>query len=341
MPTGSLCIVPVIESLTGPASFQLRLKAGLEQLGWEVQHDPARPDTQAILVIAATRHIGPLLQARRRGVRVVQRLNGINWIHRKRNTGLGHYLRAEVRNRLLLFTRQSLAERVVYQSRFAQDWWHRVYGAAPGAEQVILNGVDLQAYSPQGAEQPPRDHIRVQVVEGHLAGGYEIGLDFALHYAAALERAAGQRVQVVVAGQVDEAVRARAAQVFPSAWVEYSGALKRSEIPALHRTAHLFFSAELNASCPNAVIEALACGCPVTGFAAGALPELVPDSAGRLAPYGGDPWNLDLPDFSALADQSLDLLAEQGRYRAGARQWAEARLGQAAMTAAYEQALIG
>jgi hypothetical protein len=48
MPTGSLCIVPVIESLTGPASFQLRLKAGLEQLGWEVQHDPSRPDTQAI-----------------------------------------------------------------------------------------------------------------------------------------------------------------------------------------------------------------------------------------------------------------------------------------------------
>ncbi len=216
-----------------------------------------------------------------------------------------------------------------------------MYGAAPGAEQVILNGVDLQAYSPQGAEQPPRDHIRVQVVEGHLAGGYEIGLDFALHYAAALERAAGQRVQVVVAGQVDEAVRARAAQVFPSAWVEYSGALKRSEIPALHRSAHLFFSAELNASCPNAVIEALACGCPVTGFAAGALPELVPASAGRLALTAAIPGIWTCRIFLPWQTGRWICWPSRGAIALRARQWAEARLGQAAMTAAYEQALIG
>ena len=30
------------------------------------------------------------------------------------------------------------------------------------------------------------------------------------------------------------------------------------------------------------MISALACGCPVTVFAAGALPELVPEAAGRL-----------------------------------------------------------
>lgn len=341
MSTGSLCIVPVIESLTGPASFQLKLKAELERRGYVVHHDPARRDTQAVLVIAATRHIGALLNARRRGVRIVQRLNGINWIHRKRNTGARHYIRAELRNLLLYATRQRLADRVVYQSEFSRAWWQRVYGSAHCPERVVLNGVDLQAYAPAGPESPPADFLRVQVVEGHLAGGYEIGLDFALQYAAALQAAADRRVQVVVAGQADEAVRAHAARVYPQAWVEYAGAVARSAIPAYYRAAHIFFSAELNASCPNAVIEALACGCPVAGFSAGALPELVQGDAGRLASYGGDPWNLDLPDFSTLAAASLELVNAQARFRRGARAWAEQSLGLAAMTDAYLDALLG
>ena len=98
MADGSICLVPVIQSVTGPASFQLKLKAELQKRGFIVHHDPQRTDTGVILVIAASRHIGSLLQARRRGVRIVQRLNGINWIHRKRTTGAAHFIRAELRN---------------------------------------------------------------------------------------------------------------------------------------------------------------------------------------------------------------------------------------------------
>ena len=47
--------------------------------------------SDAILVIAGTRNLLPLWRARRRGVRIVQRLDGINWIHRRRHTGLRHF----------------------------------------------------------------------------------------------------------------------------------------------------------------------------------------------------------------------------------------------------------
>ncbi len=71
-----------------------------------------------------------------------------------------------------------------------------------------------------------------------------------------------------------------------------------SAFPEIDRSAHMLFSADLNAACPNSVIEAMACGLPVAGFDTGALNELIVGDAGRLVPYGGDPWRLEKPDIS-------------------------------------------
>ena len=49
------------------------------------------------------------------------------------------------------------------------------------------------------------------------------------------------------------------------------------------------------------VAEALACGTPVAGFASGAVPELLDDTVGRLAPMG------DVPGLAAAILQARDL----------------------------------
>ena len=74
--------------------------------------------------------------------------------------------------------------------------------------------------------------------------------------------------------------------------IEWLGVVRRDAIPELDRSAHALFSADLNAACPNAVIEALACGLPVVAFDTGALKELVTAGAGRLGAYGSDVWRL-------------------------------------------------
>jgi len=89
------------------------------------------------------------------------------------------------------------------------------------------------------------------------------------------------------------------------------------------RSGHLLYSADLNAACPNSVIEAMACGLPVVAFQTGALPEMVKGGAGRLVPYGGDPWKLEPPDLSALAEAGAQVLSDQPSYRKAARRRAE------------------
>ncbi len=43
MSEGSICLVPVINKIAGPGSFQLKLKTALEHRGYVVHHDPTGP----------------------------------------------------------------------------------------------------------------------------------------------------------------------------------------------------------------------------------------------------------------------------------------------------------
>jgi glycosyltransferase involved in cell wall biosynthesis len=111
-------------------------------------------------------------------------------------------------------------------------------------------------------------------------------------------------------------------------------------IPELDRSAHLLFSADINAACPNSVIEALACGLPIAAFSTGALPELVSGDSGRLVPYGGDPWTLDKPDIPALSQAVIQVLQNQDRFRTAARQRAESAFGLDKMVQRYQDVLL-
>jgi len=322
----------------GVGSFYLKFSAALRRRGLEVLDDPSAPGLDALLVLAGTRHLPVLARAKRRGVPLVHRLDGINWVQRRRRTGLRYALRAEYGNLNLAFIRRFLADRVIYQSAFTQTWWTDWYGPTRVPNRAIHNGVDLDEFSPRGAESPPADRLRLLVVEGSLAGGLDWGLQQAVRLAELL--AARRPVELIVAGRVDPGRQARL-QPNGDVTVRFLGIVPREQIPALDRSAHLLFSAELNPPCPNAVIEALACGLPVVGFDTGALKELVPPPAGRAVPYGGDPWRFDPPDLPALAAAAEDVLADLASFRRRARVHAEAQLGLEQMTDRYLEVLQG
>jgi glycosyltransferase involved in cell wall biosynthesis len=307
-------------------------------------------------VIGGTRDLAGLLRVRRRGIPIVQRLDGMNWLHKRiglAKTGWRHYMRAEYGNLLLALIRNRLADRIVYQSEFSRAWWDRIYGKKSADQRVIYNGVDLEIFNPIGEGSPPTDIWRVLMVEGSLMGGYEQGISVAIDAVRALaERLAteispGSRriVELAVAGKVDQAVKSRWDQAILSEdsrnlmRLHWHGLLSHSQIPIIDRSAHLLYSSDINPACPNSVIEALACGLPVAAFATGALPEMIKDGAGGLVSYGGDPWKLDPPDTASLADSMLNLLLNQNHHRRAARMRAEAAFGLELMVESYLEML--
>jgi glycosyltransferase involved in cell wall biosynthesis len=180
-------------------------------------------------------------------------------------------------------------------------------------------------------------------------GGYELGLETALDLAEGLaERLrgsqgwdAGQPVELLIAGRVSAEVRQRWDQRAAGGPIRWAGLVPREQIPVLDRSAHLLYSSDLNAACPNSVIEALACGLPVLSFDTGALSELVPPGAGRIVSYGGDPWRLDPPDIHALIGGAQEILAGGEAFRLAARARAEEMFGLDRMVSRYLKALQG
>jgi glycosyltransferase involved in cell wall biosynthesis len=336
--TDTICLLPRKLGLGGPASFQARLADALRQQGINVVFDPDDLAVSAILVVGGTRQFGDLRQARRRGVRIVQRLNGMNWVHKQKYTGPRHFLRAEYGNFILSTIRRSLADRIIYQSQFTQGWWQRVYGLVKAPSTVIYNGVDLSEYSPFGPDFRPNDRYRMLLVEGHLGGGYEQGLFTAVKAAELLNQRVDRPVELMVVGEASAALQrqTRSDQID----ILWRGVVKRNEIPEIDRSAHFLFSADVNAACPNSVIEALACGLPVVGHDTGALPELLANGAGSIAAYGGDPWRLDAPNLFSLVDAAQTVLKDLGGFRAAARKQAELTFDIHAIANAYRQVLL-
>lgn len=332
-----ICIVPRVEGRGGVTSFRLKFEDGLRARKVEVTNDPSQP-ADAILVLAGTRHLFPLWKARRRGVRIVQRLDGINWVHRVRWAGLRYTIRAVYGNANLAFIRRRLADHVVYQSQFVKGWWEDWYRPARVPDTVILNGVDLGRYTPHGLHERPNQFQRLLVVEGSLAGAQNAGLFHAAHLAEALAKKT--RIELTVVGRVDGRSKKRLQN--PSLYrIRFMGTIPAEQVPWMMRSSHLLFSAEVNPPCPNSVIEALACGLPVVGFDTGSLSELVQGDAGRLAPYGANEWKLQKPDVPALAAATTQVLQELPHFRKSARERAEAEFDVDTMVEQYLKVLLG
>jgi glycosyltransferase involved in cell wall biosynthesis len=334
-----ICLIPNVSGTGGMVSFRYKLCAGLKKAGIETCFNLEDEPYQAVLIIGGTRQLAALGRAKRKGVRLVQRLDGINWIQRKRRTGLRHTLRAELGNLLQATIRKRLTGHVIYQSTFARSWWEDWYGILPTPASIIHNGVDLNTYSPMGHSDPPQGCFRLLVVEGSLGGGYESGLENALSLVEELNITYKLPVELMVVGRVAPALQTmwtNRSRV-PILW---AGNVPRETIPAIDRSAHLLFAADLHPACPNSVIEALACGLPVAGFDTGSLRELVPARAGCITPYGSDPWNLEKPDIPALAEMAAAALMNLSPYQQAARLHAEQNFDLDVMVAKYVHVLL-
>ena len=344
-----ICLVPRLSGIGGMVSFQGKFAAGLRARNIDICFDLSETPYDAVLVIGGTRQIHRLWQVKRRGIKVVQRLDGMNWIHRVLKTGWRHWLRAEYGNFMLSLIRSSFAAKIVYQSKFSRKWWTRVKGDTACPNTMIYNAIDLNHFSPGDAATLPVDSIRLLLVEGSLLGGYEFGLQNAVYLAAELAHShyENRSVELIVVGRVARVTRDNwnswlsRAGLTDLVSIQWVGTVPHGHIAETYRNAHLLFSADINAACPNSVLEAMACGTPVLAFDTGALSELLEDKGGIVVPYGGNPWELDPPDIQSLTKGTLGVLKKIDRYQVSAREQAKTDFDVEVMVDRYLEVLLG
>lgn len=345
----TICLFPKLAGIGGMVSFQAKLIQGLSQRGINVCYSINESNPDSVLVIGGTKHFPQLLLAKKRGIPIVQRLDGMNWIHKVLNTGAAHWLRAEYGNLNLNIIRSYFADRIVYQSQFSKDWWDRKRGEVICKNLIIHNGVDLSIFNPNSENECQEDKIRLLIVEGSLLGGYEFGLENAimLGFEMVKRLESHKTLELEIVGKVSLSL-----QKYWENWIrdnvpngnlhlKWSGVVAHQKINAVYQCADIFFSADINAACPNSVLESLASGTPVIAFDTGALSELLEDKGGIVVPYGGDPWRVEKPDIGNLADKAKYLLDNLARYRVSARKHAELSFGLDAMVDRYIEILLG
>jgi glycosyltransferase involved in cell wall biosynthesis len=330
-------------------SFQRKFAAGLKDRNIDVCYELGDPNIDAVLVIGGTRQLHSLWRVKRKRIPIVQRLNGMNWVHKILDTGFRHSMRADYGNFILTTIRSKLADKIAYQSEFSRRWWEQEKGSTPVQFEVIHNGVDLNEFSPMEYTTVEDETVRILLVEGSLLGGYEFGLENAVKLSLSLAHSHidDRGVELVVVGQISPELRNRwetwreKENASNKLKINWMGTVAHKQIAAIYRSAHLFFSADINAACPNSVIESLACGTPVAAFDTGALAELVGNEGGVIVPFGGDPWQLDAPDIQALSKGVMEILGNLDRYRKSSRKRAEEAFNQDLMVDRYLKLLLG
>jgi glycosyltransferase involved in cell wall biosynthesis len=311
----------------------MRLEAEFHRLGMQTTYDPASRPLDAVLVFAGTRNLGLLRRCRRENIRVVQRLDAINWLHRVSPRPIRHFLRAEAFNLLLRAIRFFLADRVIYQSQFARRWWESWYGVPRAEARIIYNGVPLEEYP---ARNGPHDGSLL-VVEGHLPHDGYLRAVLETANRQLVKKGALKRMQVV--GSADSAWEGEWARFDPPP--EVAGVQPYAEVQTRQAQAAVYLSLDVNAACPNAVVEAMASGLPVIGFDTGSMKELV-GRGGEAVEFEGNPWRLEIPrNLDAIGDAGRQVLARWDVYSQNARQEAESKFDIRATARAYLEAMEG
>jgi glycosyltransferase involved in cell wall biosynthesis len=191
-------------------------------------------------------------------------------------------------------------------------------GADPARVDVLLNGIDAERFKVIDRDEARarvdlRPEQKLAVSVGNLLPVK--GVDVLCDAAQALDLEQLDAVIVFAgSGPMADTVKARKHDR-----LRLVGQLDREAVALWLNAADMLILASRNEGCPNVVLEALACGTPVVASRVGAVPELLDDACGLMAPPN---------DPKALADAirrvwSRDWDRAAIRKRVENRSWAE------------------
>ncbi len=227
------------------------------------------------------------------------------------------------------------ADDVVINSEAVREFALAVEGAPRERTHYIPNGVCVRENGGAPNSAAVRSAFGLQAGR-RLIGG--VGrLTYQKGYDVLIEALASQRwsdVDLLLAGvgDAEQALRQQAARLGLEGRVHFAG--HRRDVPELLGALDLFVHPARFEGMPNAVLEAMAAGCPIVASAVDGITELIVD--------GVHGWLVPPDDAGALADAIGEALADRAEARRRgdrARQRAAERFSVTATVDAWERVL--
>jgi glycosyltransferase involved in cell wall biosynthesis len=190
-----------------------------------------------------------------------------------------------------------------------------------GSGTVLLrNGIDVQWWA-RAAEQATdlRDDLSIPAgvpvvgLVGRLSP--EKGAEPFLHAFADRGALRDAHTHLLIAGDgpLEHRLRCLCDRLDIARFVRFIG--RRFDMPRVYRTADLVVLPSLRETQPMVILEALACGVPVIATAAGGVPTMLADGAGRVVPIGDYHTMLSAIENLIASSGEHDSLVRRGRLR--------------------------
>ncbi len=206
-------------------------------------------------------------------------------------------------------------DHVIYQSAFSKEQADVHLYRRTNNYSIIHNGVDTQFFRPR--EVATRDaRPTIMVLAKHHPKDLALALDGFKRVGVVLD------ARLLIVGPMRDGASSAATFVTEYLKMDNCGkdikclnTIPYEKIPDTLAQADVFLHVKIVDSCPNAVIEALACGLPVVCPAWGGTKELI--GAGGIA-VAGPPWGVDDALRDGMAEAVLQILAKIDDYKTSA-----------------------
>jgi glycosyltransferase involved in cell wall biosynthesis len=216
-----------------------------------------------------------------------------------------------------------MADHVVYQSQFCQVSAERYLGPSEVPSQVLYNPVDLTRFAPRPEDRGKRA-LRILAAGTHGTRDRVISV---LEMLALLGRE-GIEATLTIAGKFqwkngEGDFSSEVNRLGLAEQVNRVAHFSQDDAAALYQAHDLLVHPKYMDPCPTVVIEAMACGLPIVGSASGGMPELVPDTCGKLVPSPSDWEKRHTPTGLELSNAVAEILPDLASMGIAVRKHAE------------------
>ena len=290
----------------GPGTFKDNIEQFLYSKNIQILHPESKIKPDIVFVISATRHFFTLIKFKIIGIKIIQRLDGINWMHKHRTTGLKNFLKSELINLQMNFIRKWIADKVVYQSDYVRQVWDDRYGKINHS--LIIHNGSRRVIEDKNIIQS--NEYVLTSVEGTIQDD-----NFTKNLISAISKSIDRNSKIKkfeLYGDCSEKMK----KELSNHKVVFFGNVNRNQILNLYRDNHqrIFFMLEINPACPNSLIEALVNETPAIGYDMGSFKEII-QNCGIAIKYKGNPEKYELANFNEISRSLEKIIASYNSFK--------------------------